>query len=350
MVLLACLMLLPCFSAAMSRSEKTRQIANPPDLLLDGDRKLSWVRSFTSEREVRGKLGFWTKVLDVVAGEPDYHRVIRPYGIAVDSRGRVIVTDPGAMGVHVFDFEQHKYKFLDRKEKSKFPMRAPQCVAVDAEDNIYVTDSEAGEIFVFDSHLSFRHTIGSLRGGEGYFKRPTGIAVDSHSRRIYVTDTLRDQIFVLDFEGSVLAKIGKHGSGAGELYFPTELRLLPEGLMVVDAMNFRLQFFALDGTPQGSMGQLGDSVGDMYRPKGAAVDSEGHYYVADAALGMVQVFNRQGQLLYYFGNRGVEFGEFQLPSGLWIDKNDRIYIVDSFNSRIQVFQYYGAKKAEGATK
>jgi DNA-binding beta-propeller fold protein YncE len=349
-VLLACLLLLSCIAASLGRSDKGKQIGTPSDLLLEGDRKLSWVQSFAGEREVRGKVGFWTKVLDVVAGEPTYHRVIRPYGIAVDSRGRVIVADPGAMGVHVFDFVQHKYKFLDRKEKSKFPMRTPQCVAVDAEDNIYVTDSEAGEIFVYDAHLSFRRTIGSLRGGEGYFKRPTGIAVDSHKRRIYVTDTLRDQIFVLDMEGNVLAKIGQHGTGAGELYFPTELRLLPDGLMVVDAMNFRLQFFSLDGTPQGSLGQLGDSVGDMFRPKGVAVDSEGHYYIVDAALGMVQVFNRQGQLLYYFGNRGVDFGEFQLPSGLWIDKNDRIYVVDSFNSRIQVLQYYGAKKAEGATK
>ncbi len=152
-VLLACLLLLWCVPAALGRSDKGKKIANPPDILLEGDRKLSWVQSFASEREVRGKLGFWTKVLDVVAGEPDYHRVIRPYGIAVDSRGRVIVADPGAMGVHVFDFVEHKYKFLDRKDKSKLPMRTPQCVAVDAEDNIYITDSEAGEIS-FLTHTS----------------------------------------------------------------------------------------------------------------------------------------------------------------------------------------------------
>jgi hypothetical protein len=64
----------------------------------------------------------------------------------------------------------------------------------------------------------------------------------------------------------------------------------------------------------------------------------------------VQVFDRQGQLLYNFGQRGTELGEFQLPAGIFIDHNDRVLVVDSYNRRVQVFRYYGlAKKAERAT-
>jgi hypothetical protein len=59
---------------------------------------------------------------------------------------------------------------------------------------------------------------------------------------------------------------------------------------------------------------------------------------------VVQVFNREGQLLYYFGGRGTHAGEFQLPTGLFIDHDDRIFIVDSYNRRIQVFHYFGIKK------
>ena len=83
-------------------------------------------------------------------------------------------------------------------------MLTPQCVAVDAQDNIYVTDSDAGVIFVFEPSGKFLRAIGSLKGGEGYFKRPTGIAVDSAAQRIYVTDTLRDEVFILDMQGNVL--------------------------------------------------------------------------------------------------------------------------------------------------
>jgi outer membrane protein assembly factor BamB len=143
-------MLLPSAAWSMRRKDKPSE-PGPPDLLLLGGRKLSYERSFNWEREVKPKRGFWTRLVDVVAGEPEFHVLIRPYSVVTDSRGRIIVTDPGAEGVHIFDFAQQKYKFLTRANKEKDGMFAPQCVAVDAQDNIYVTDSESGKIFVFDA-------------------------------------------------------------------------------------------------------------------------------------------------------------------------------------------------------
>jgi DNA-binding beta-propeller fold protein YncE len=320
------------------------------EMSLEGGRTLSWERSFSSESEVKPNRGFWTKVVDVIAGAPDYHFLVRPYSVATDSRGRVIVTDPGAVGVHIFDFAQHKYKFIQRIDK-KDSMRAPQCVAVDAQDNIYVTDSEAGDVFVFDPNGKFLRAIGALKGGEGYFKRPTGIAVDSAAQRIYVTDTLRDQVFALDMQGNVLQTIGKTGDGQGEFNLPTELRLDGPNLMVVDAMNFRVQVFDRSGAFQYSVGTIGDSPGAMFRPKGVGIDSEGHLYVVDGLWGMVQVFNSKGQLLYHFGESGTHAGEFQLPAGLFIDHDDRVFVVDSFNRRVQVFHYAGLKQpVQGGTR
>jgi len=209
----------------------------PPELELLGGRKLTYERTFGSEREVKPKRGFWNRLVDFVAGEPDFRNLVRPYSIAVDSHGRIIVTDPGAGGVHIFDFAQQKYKFVERRDKGKDPMLGPQCVAVDARDNIYVTDSETGKIFVFNSSGKYERVIGSIKGGEGYFKRPTGIAVDSAAQRIYVTDTLRDQIFMMDMQGSILHTIGKRGDGDAEFNFPTELRLDGQDLVAVDTMN-----------------------------------------------------------------------------------------------------------------
>ena len=310
---------------------------------LDGGRKLTWERSFNSEFEVKPNRGFWNKLVDVVAGAPDFRYLVRPYSVIPDSRGRIIVSDPGASGVHIFDFVQKKYKFIERREKTKDAMTTPQCVAVDAQDNIYVTDSEAGKVFVFEPGGKYLRAIGSLKGGEGYFKRPTGIAVDSDAGRIYVTDTLRDQIFVLDMQGGILQTIGKTGNGEGEFNVPTELRLSGQDLLVVDSMNFRVQAFSRDGKFQYAIGKIGDSTGALFRPKAVGVDSEGDVYVVDAQWGVVQVFNRQGQLLYYFGAKGTHAGEFQLPSGLFISHDDKVLVVDSFNRRIQVFHYTAMK-------
>lgn len=327
---------------------KTKRAALPREfweLSLDGGRRLSWERSFTSESQVKPVHGFWAKLVDAVAGEPDYRSLVRPYSVATDSRGRIIVTDPGAAGIHIFDFEQHKYKFIERADKSKNQMLTPQCVAVDADDNIYVTDSDTGYIVVFSPAGKFLRAIGSLKGGEGYFKRPTGIAVDSAAQRIYVSDTLRDKIFVLDMQGTVLQTIGSSGSAEGEFNRPTELRLAGQSLMVVDSMNFRVQVFDLSGKFQYAVGKIGDGVGALFRPKAVGLDSEGDLYIVDGIWGVVQVFNRQGQLLYYFGGQGTHAGQFQLPTGLFIDRDDRVFVVDSFNRRVQVFRYAGLRIA-----
>ena len=348
-MLVGCVTVLLTAGPSFATKDKRKDLSptQVPDLLMDGGRKLSFERVFSSEREVKPKRGFWSKVVDVVAGAPEYHDMVRPYGVATDSKGRIIVTDPGAHGVHIFDFEKEKYKFLSRWNTEKNELVSPQCVAVDGQDKIYVTDSAAGKIFVFDPNGKFERTIGSLKYGEGYFKRPTGIVVDSAAQRIYVTDTLRDEIFVMDMQGSVLQRIGKHGTGNGEFHLPTELRLHGDNLVVVDAMNFRVQVLDKNGEYQYSIGKIGDEVGGMFRPKGVAFDSEGHLYVVDGMVSAVQVFNREGQLLYYFGQFGNAPGAFQLPAGLGIDTQNRIYVVDSFNRRVQVFHYYGASEAPG---
>lgn len=347
--LIALLLSIPVF--AEKGNKKAPVVEEAPELLLEGGRKLSFERTLSSEGEVHGKPGFWTKVINVVIGNPEYKTMVRPYSIAVDSRGRIIVTDPGLGGVHIFDITQHKYKFLERKDKPKDPMLMPQCVAVDAKDNIYVTDSEVGKIFVFEPSGKFKVAFGSLKGGEGYYKRPTGIAIDPATQKLYVSDTLRDRVFELDTNGQVVRTVGQPGSGNGEFKFPTEVLVKGGVMAVVDAMNFRIQTFDLNGNFKVAVGSLGDSGGQFFRPKGIGLDSEGHLYVVEGAWGVVQVFNEEGRLLYSFGSRGTKYGEFQLPAGLFIDNKDRVYVVDSYNHRIQIFQYYGLKsKAEGVVR
>jgi len=326
----------PGILAARSKANTAAPVM-VPELELEGGRKLRYEGGFSSEKEVKTKHTFWGRLLDVVAGEPEFHGLINPYSVVTDSRDRIIVTDPGAAGIHIFDFTEHKYKFISHL-KSTDGMISPQCVAVDAADNIYVTDSYAGKIFVFDAGGKFQRVLGSVKG-EGYFKRSTGIAIDSQAQRIYVADTLRHLIFVLDMDGKVLQKIGRGGTGEGQFNFPTELRLAGQNLLVVDAMNFRVQVLDRSGKFQYAFGQVGDEAGALFRPKGIGMDSEGHVYIVEGLSGRVQVFDQRGRLLYYFGQKGSGFGEFQLPTGLFIDSKDHVLVVDSFNRRVQVFQY-----------
>src|SRR5258708_20740693 len=130
--------------SAASRSKRD-SIApiSVPDLELLGGRRLVFERTFTSDREVTVKRKFWTKVLDLVAGPPDLQNLGRPYSLAVVSTGRVIVTDPGLRGVHIFDFARQKYTLF--YPAGKKPFRSPRAITVDSDAGLYDADSEAGD-------------------------------------------------------------------------------------------------------------------------------------------------------------------------------------------------------------
>ena len=108
-----------CLPPVAAKDKKTVETVKVPDLLMDGGRKLSFERSFSDEHEVKPKRGFFTRVVDVMIGAPDYKNMVRPYSVVTDSKGRVIVTDPGARGVHIFDFGKQKYKFLSAGQREE---------------------------------------------------------------------------------------------------------------------------------------------------------------------------------------------------------------------------------------
>ena len=344
-LLLGCALVL----SASRPGSGTRQQPDPaltvPVITMDGGRRLEFLRDFSSEKDLNPNRSFLKRALDFVAGPPDYRRLVRPYGITTDSHGRIIVADPGAMAVHIFDFDKKKYHRLGGGKGED--LLSPIGVAVDAQDNIYVTDSLSGKVFVFDADGKFRRFVGSVAKNEGFFKRATGIAIDQQQGELFVTDTLRDKIFVMDLEGHMLREFGGRGSGPGQFNFPTELVLRGNDLLVVDAMNFRVQILDRQGHFLTQFGERGDSIGTLFRPKGMSVDSEGNIYLVDALLEAVQVFGRDGTLLYTFGRTGGGPGELQLPSGLWIDSGDRVYVADSYNQRVQMFQFISAKRAAG---
>ncbi len=99
------------------------------------------------------------------------------------------------------------------------------------------------------------------------------------------------------------------------------------------------------------IGKLGTQPGMFVRPKGVAVDSEGHIYVADASFNNVQIFSEHGELMLYFGGGGFGPGRYYLVAGLYIDENDMLYIADGYAGKIDKFQYVSeAWKAKNPEK
>jgi sugar lactone lactonase YvrE len=313
-------------------------VANPaPRETTLSQPRVEYLRTVPSVREFTKPRGLFAKMVTLIAG-PDEEKpeLLRPYATAQDSIGRLLVTDPGAHGVHIYDFEKRKYQFV--KGPRGKALESPIDIACDSNDDIYVTDSVRGQIYVFDFKGRFLRTIGE-NSPNARMQRPTGMTLDRKARRIYVTDTLRHQLLIWGMNGSFVRAVGSRGSGSGEFNYPTAVALSAGTIYVVDAMNFRIQALTPEGQFIYSFGQMGNQSGTLNRPKGIAADTDGNLYIVDALFETVQVFSPAGQLLYYFGSSGTGAGQFQLPSGISIDERNRIYVADSRNRRVQIFVY-----------
>jgi len=306
---------------------------NPPE-----EPKIRYVRGYSSGNEF-GKTGL-DAFRESLFGEDVGGRLAKPYGVAADKEGRVYVVDSGQAMVWVFDEQTKKVTYLGTSGQGA--LKSPIGIAVDARGVVFVSDVTLKRVYGFDPKGKLVLAIG--KGEE--LPRPTGLAIDPATNRLYVSDTKLHKIRVYDANtGAFVKEIGDRGTEEGKFNFPTNLFIRGDKLYVGDTGNFRVQILDLEGKFMKKIGQLGDRLGDLARPKGIGVDSDGHIYVVDAAFDNFQIFNEEGKLLLYIGEAGAGPGKFWLPAGMYIDERDRIYVADQYNNRVQVFQYLKDKSA-----
>lgn len=288
--------------------------------------------------DVKGKPSGFKRFVNKALGiEDDHRRMVMPHGVAVDSRGRVLVADTKGQVVHIFDRAGKQYKQLHAPASN--PFLSPVAVALDKEQRIYVTDSGRALIFVFRPDGKFLKTLGALGKDESIFKRCTGLAIDRDKGLLYVVDTVAMRVVAMTTEGKVVERFGKPGDGPAEFNYPTHITVAADGsLWIVDSLNFRVQHLDSSGKFLSAFGGLGDRPGEFDKPKGIAIDREGRIMVVEGRFDRVQAYDPRGQLMFSFGSTGGGAGEFFLPAGIALGDDGNIYIADSQNGRIEIFR------------
>jgi len=224
----------------------------------------------------------WPVPARTAAGTSTAWNLIQVPGVAVDSRGHVLVLHRGAHPILEFDSAG---KFL----------------------------RSWGDGMFSEGKVSAVPPGGRAPGASGYSAVYGPAGCDScgvHSIRvdkagnIWVVDAPGHVVYKLDQQGKVLAQLGQKGvSGLARDKFnlPTDVG------------------FA--------------SNGDVY-----VTDGYGNPRVVK--------YSRDGKYLLEWGKRGSGAGEFQLPHNIVVDARDRVYVTDRDNRRVEVFDSGGKYLAE----
>ncbi|HJW26554.1 MAG TPA: 6-bladed beta-propeller [Rhodocyclaceae bacterium] len=260
----------------------------------------------------------------------------RPQSGVVDESGRILVTDVSRGAVFVFDENHGRLDVWEMAEGYRHFI-APSGIALGPEGRVFVADADLKRVFLLDRDGNGVGVIGADQ-----LQRPTGLAWDANAALLYVADTYAHCIKVFDMTGRLVRTIGERGEEPGQFNYPTYLAIGHGKLLVADTMNARVQALDLEGdAPPVVMGKRGVMLGDMVRPKGVAMDSEGNYYVVESYHDHLLVFDGQGRFLLPIGGAGRDVGRFYLPSGVWVDARNRVFVADTFNGRIVIFQFLG---------
>ncbi len=298
----------------------------PPD-----QPRVRYVGELRGEESLGARPRRWEVLRSLVAGPRPPVEFSRPTAVGVVGQ-RVFVADVGLGAVHLLDIEQRTHKLILGNPSD--PLQVPIDVLALPDATIVVVDRGRAAIDFLDLDGQWLRTWSCAD-----LRAPVSAAWDARRGLLWVADVADHTCYALQ-KGAIVRRLGGRGSAPGEFNFPSAVAWSAAvGLVVADAMNFRVQVFDDQDRPLAVFGRKGDAAGDFARPRDVAVDSEGHVYTLDNQFENVQVFDQSGRLLMALGRGGTEAGEFALPAGITIDSLDRIWVVDSYNRRVQVFQY-----------
>ena len=252
----------------------------------------------------------------------------RPYGIAFNSCGEMIISECGSHQISIFDIRGQKSRTFGSHGESPKQMKEPAGIAIDDADNIYV--SSLHKLQKFTSSGELIKCIGQNGSEKGNFKDPRGITL--FKEQVYVCDRDNGRIQVFDLDLNFIESISPRGSkGEVEFNAPFDVEFDSAGNMyIAEYSKKRVQVLHVSGLSEGRGQQL------LTGPTGVHIVDK-YMYVSDFDSHCIVVYETSGQFVTSFGMGGHNEGKFDGPYSITSCADGFIYVCDYRNNRIQIF-------------
>ena len=261
--------------------------------------------------------------------------VKNPWGVAINQRGEVVVTEFDENCVSVFSSSGERLRSFGTRGSGQGQFIYPAGVAVDGSNNILVVDHGNNRIQKFTSDGQFLTAVGTEGSAPLQFSGPQSITVNNYNNRVYVADRNNRRVQVLNSDLTFSSSFGEKGSEERPFTDPCGVACDRSGnVYVVDCDNHRIQVFTAEGWFRWAFSGSGVRRGELEFPLGIAVDADDHVYVTEQHNNRVSVFTCDGQFVTSFDLRK---GKWNRSAGIAVDDSGVVYVCDYLDDHIQLF-------------
>lgn len=233
----------------------------------------------------------------------------RPLGVAVDSKGNILVGNDGSDNIEV-------YRAADGNLLDVFGadrIRMPTSITIAPDGEIYVTDSMSNTVWVFDADYQFVRSIGATGAGEEGLDFPVDCEVagidygNGLVQQVFIADQGHDRVQVYDLAGNWVKTItfaGTEGQNCNRWTGVCEVPGVP-AFTRLQALDF-------------------DSVGRLH-------------VLDNAAASAVMLDAADGTFLGTYGGYGEGPGFLRVPMDLLVTEPNTAIVTAGDGERIEVF-------------
>lgn len=270
------------------------QFFSPRDLAVDGAGNIYVIDATTKKLSKFDPTGHLLNVVDVRVDPSNPGEASDPWGVSVAPDGRVIVADTFGWRVRVFSADLEPLATIGGPPSSNgppgpFELFGPRDAAVDTLGRLWVTDTGHHRIVVYTLEGEFVMAINGGQGSQpGQFSEPVGIDI-SPDGEVFVADMYNARVQILDLEGNYVGEFAVPGWGGTDPADKPYLRVLADGRIAVSL-------------PRGNEVRVYDRSGALHAtiapqdeplrgPYGIVQSADGRLWIAEGESARVRLFD-----------------------------------------------------------